>query len=149
VRSSFLDVSWLIITNVYSDRSEDSFSKIRIEALSNLQIIMNEKDFTDINDFKFTDMVIMDDLMYLHSMRRDVYKLTRDHRIPQIVVHVETDLETALARNAARSVSEHIPADVVTRLCLQMEAPNTTAIADRYNCTVSGQTVERYSQICY
>jgi tRNA uridine 5-carbamoylmethylation protein Kti12 len=131
----------------YLARDEESFSKIRIEALSQLQRIINDKIHLNANNTNaITDVVIVDDLMHLHSMRRDVYKLTRDLQVPQVVVHVKTDLTTALERNALRNATERIPDEVVTRLYHQMEEPNTAAIADRHNCTINGQSFERCGQ---
>ena len=58
--------------------------------------------------------LILDDLFYLRSMRRDVYKLCRDHQVPIAIVHVNTPVSLALQRNIMRPLPQQIPDDVCT-----------------------------------
>ncbi len=89
-------------------------------------------------------MIIVDDIMHLRSMRRDIYKVTRRYRVPLIVVHVQTELCISLERNSARGDVARIPADVVRRLHETLDPPAANrGICDRYNCVVDGNTTER------
>ena len=47
-------------------------------------------------------MIIVDDIMYLRSMRRELYVITRDQGIPLVTVWIKASLELCLDRNQKR-----------------------------------------------
>ena len=60
----------------------------------------------------YLSYLILDDLFYLRSMRRDVYKVCRDHQVPIAIIHVNTPVSLALQRNRMRPLPQQIPDDV-------------------------------------
>ena len=47
-------------------------------------------------------MIIVDDIMYLRSMRRELFVITRDQGIPLVTVRIKASLELCLDRNQKR-----------------------------------------------
>jgi len=48
-------------------------------------------------------LIIVDDIMYLRSMRRELYVITRDHGVPLVIVWMKSCLDVCLARNRSRN----------------------------------------------
>lgn len=48
-------------------------------------------------------LIIVDDIMYLRSMRRELYVITRDHGVPLVTVWMKSCLDVCLARNRSRN----------------------------------------------
>lgn len=88
-------------------------------------------------------IVIVDDIMYLRSMRREIYVLARDRDIPLLVVWVNTSPEIAQQRNTTRDHNTRVSEESMTRIISDFEVPDSTAVCDRYNLTVCGDTEER------
>jgi tRNA uridine 5-carbamoylmethylation protein Kti12 len=61
--------------------------------------------------------LVLDDTFHLKSMRRFIYVLCRDQGIELVVIHVATNLETALLRNNDRgetnAVSEQVSLSIL------------------------------------
>jgi tRNA uridine 5-carbamoylmethylation protein Kti12 len=65
--------------------------------------------------------VIFDDLNYYRSMRRQLFTLARDLRIPHFLVHLATREKECLALNAARG--RKIPDTVITTDAIRFDPP--------------------------
>lgn len=93
-------------------------------------------------------VVVVDDIMYLKSMRREVYVLGRKRCVPVVVITVSTELSTALARNAQRDPPQRVDEASILRISERFEAPSSHA-ADRLhfvidnNCGVGAAERER------
>jgi tRNA uridine 5-carbamoylmethylation protein Kti12 len=55
---------------------------------------------------------IVDDIMYFRSMRKEIYKLARDHSAAYITIKIRVSLETALLRNQLRQNEAILPEEV-------------------------------------
>ena len=89
-------------------------------------------------------VVMVDDIMYLHSMRREVYVAARDggaHHL--LVVHVEAPLAMALARNAARAPAARVEEEAVRRMHGRFERPNGSLVHEKMHLTVDTSTDAR------
>ena len=80
-------------------------------------------------------VVVVDDIMYLKSMRREVYVLGRMRCVPVVVITVSTELSTALARNALRDPHQRVDEASILRISERFEAPSPRA-ADRLHFVI-------------
>ena len=110
------------------ERDETTFRASRIAALQGVESEL-QSCLASGKAQKFT--VIVDDIMYLRSMRRQLYVLGRQHAVPLAVVWVQTSLPTALARNAAREAGRRIPEATIAKLHEHFEPPSRLHSADR------------------
>jgi tRNA uridine 5-carbamoylmethylation protein Kti12 len=85
------------------------------------------------------EQLVVDDLMYLSSMRHEVFKVARDVQVPMVVIWIKTDLGTCLERNEKRTEDNKIAPETVRRIHASFEPPNKSNICDRINYTVSGE----------
>lgn len=87
--------------------------------------------------------VIVDDLMYLKSMRREVYTIARNNSIPILVVWINTPLSTALLRNSNRHGIQKIQQQVIEKIHMDFEPPSKEFIYDRNHVIIESST-QRY-----
>lgn len=87
--------------------------------------------------------IIIDDIMYLHSMRREVYNVVRDRGGATVVVWVNTELAVALQRNSERAGAARLEEAAINKIAMDFEPPNSKHIADRIQLTVDGTSTER------
>ena len=83
-------------------------------------------------------ILIVDDNMYQHSMRRQIYTLASRHDVRTIVVWFNTDPSVAFSRNQCRSEDRRVSQESFSRIASQFEAPDRKYIADRYYVEVRG-----------
>ena len=83
--------------------------------------------------------IVVDDIMYLSSMRHDVYKLCRDRLVPLVVVHLDVSLKECLASNRERPVERQVDEEVIERIYRSFERPKISSICDRLHYTVEGR----------
>lgn len=97
-----------------------------------------------ISDDKRGSVIVVDDIMYLHSMRREVYVAARDAGADHLLlVHAETTLDLALTRNATRSESTRVEEDAIHRMHDRFEKPNGKRVQERIHLTVDTSNHER------
>jgi len=80
-------------------------------------------------------VVVVDDIMYLKSMRREVYVLGRKRGVPVVVVSVVVSLPTALARNAQRDPARRVTDAAIVRIHARFEPPSDHT-ADRFRIII-------------
>ena len=86
-------------------------------------------------------VIIVDDIMYLHSMRRAAYVATRDLGIHNLlIVRVTTDLSVALARNSLRMGSRRMSDETVSKIFNGFEEPNSTLVHEKVNLRIDTST---------
>ena len=86
-------------------------------------------------------VIIVDDIMYLHSMRRAVYVATRDLLVRSLItVRVTANLSASLSRNSLREDSRRMSDETVTRIYNQFEELNTSLVHERVSTTVDTST---------
>ena len=81
-------------------------------------------------------LTVVDDIMYLKSMRRQVYVICRELSIPLLVVWLRCSLNLAQQRNADRAGKSHVAEVAIEKLWRAMEPPDAAFICDRNNLTV-------------
>jgi tRNA uridine 5-carbamoylmethylation protein Kti12 len=74
--------------------------------------------------------VILDDLNYYRSMRRQAYTIARDMRLPYFLVHLATPEKRCLELNAARGKT--IPDDVIVTDAVRFDAPGEESWDEAY-----------------
>ena len=107
-----------------------SFKDSRKAGLESLKQLLGEDD---------TNIIIVDDIMYLSSMRHEVYKLSRDRLVPLVVVHLDVSLSECLEGNLKRSEENRVDSEAIKRIYCSFERPNSANICDRLNITVEGR----------
>lgn len=117
------------------ERNETTFRASRVTALRSVESEL--QSFLADNVEKFA--VVVDDIMYLRSMRRQLYVLGRKHAVPLAVVWVQTSLSTALARNAGRDALRRIPEATIVKLHSHFEAPSRLHTADRLSFVLANE----------
>ena len=76
--------------------------------------------------------MIVDDIMYLRSMRRQVYNLVRDHAdCALLTVHVTCDFDLAQQRNQSRVGIERVAEASFDNVVQHFQPPTSKHICDR------------------
>ena len=90
----------------------------------------------------FDGYVVVDDNMYLRSMRRQVYNLTRDTKHALLTVHVTCELDVARERNQTRDGIERVAERSFDNIIQDFQVPNSRHICDRNLIEVKSDYVE-------
>jgi tRNA uridine 5-carbamoylmethylation protein Kti12 len=80
-----------------------------------------------------SNIVIVDDIMYLRSMRKRVYALGRIANCMSICIHLKVSLETACLRNNARSDECRVDNNTLLSIYNNIEPCNAAHVCDRYH----------------
>lgn len=119
------------------------------------QLMWNEQSFHTIRDLSLKKIeeaiegseeechkrvIIVDDLMYLRSMRRQVYQLARDRGCPMLVVWVQTSSSVAWERNSLRPKDgkTFVAEESFNRIASSFQPPAEEHICDRHSHIVDG-----------
>jgi tRNA uridine 5-carbamoylmethylation protein Kti12 len=122
--------------------TEHTFAASRQTGLDLVNKLIHE---TKTAEDKRGSVIIVDDIMYLHSMRREVYVTARNAGADHfLLVHADTTLDVALARNAARDESTRVDDDAIRRMYDRFEKPNGKRIQERVHLTIDTSNHERY-----
>lgn len=90
--------------------------------------------------------IIVDDLNYLRSMRREIYVIGRDRYWATIVLWINTPLKVALERNNMRCQEEIIDESSICKVAEDFEEPEQSRfIFEKLWYMVDGCTLTRYS----
>ena len=79
--------------------------------------------------------ILLDDTMHMRSMRREIYVVCRDYRVPLFTVWIDCDLNIAKARLSQRNqlhFQKVVDDASLERIVDQFQPPNPTFIFDRY-----------------
>jgi tRNA uridine 5-carbamoylmethylation protein Kti12 len=85
-------------------------------------------------------LVMVDDNMTLHSMRRQVYATARHHKAATVIVLVTVSPAVAFQRNQLRPAAAQVDSVSWDRLHRDFEKPNEAYIAERFNVTVDSSS---------
>jgi tRNA uridine 5-carbamoylmethylation protein Kti12 len=107
-----------------------------------------EKETSTSSTQSLPPVVIIDDNMYLRSMRREIYVTCRNMKVPSLTVWIKTDPEIAFQRNQFRNQfqSGNVSTESFQRICTSFQQPDNRFIFDRHSLVVSGDqefTTER------
>jgi tRNA uridine 5-carbamoylmethylation protein Kti12 len=81
--------------------------------------------------------------MFLKSMRREIYKTTRDVQVPLVVIYIKTSLATCLERNANRTGPARIEEHSILNITEKFEAPMGGNIADKHFIVIDNEHPKR------
>jgi tRNA uridine 5-carbamoylmethylation protein Kti12 len=119
---------------------ENSFHVIRSRGLDELKDSVNSREEEMIST---PSLIIVDDNMYLRSMRREVYRIVRDASNPAAlcVIWINTPITIAWERNEKRqereeltiniNLQQFIPKESFDRMVQSFEPPHPQHICDR------------------
>ncbi|VDK83847.1 unnamed protein product [Litomosoides sigmodontis] len=69
-------------------------------------------------------VIVVDDILYLKSMRRPFRRMSAMYQLPYLVVFVDVPLVKALTQNMQRPVKNRIPESTIRKIYEQMELPS-------------------------
>lgn len=102
----------------------------RQKALNKVKTLL-QKHNNNVNNVN--NVIIVDDIMHLKSMRREVYTITRDYsnNASFLIVSLKENmtLETAFSRNASRPKEKQVPDSTIERLFNQFEFPGKVIVS--------------------
>jgi tRNA uridine 5-carbamoylmethylation protein Kti12 len=123
----------LIVTNT-GDWDLESYKHGRTLSLSRVKQIL--ESVSEESDISMVSLVVVDDNMPQHSMRRDIYKIARDNNATAVVVWINTDPRLAFERNQSREDSHKVGEESWSRMRDKFEPPNSEYIEDRFSLIV-------------
>ena len=89
-------------------------------------------------------VIVVDDIMYLHSMRRAVYTAARDLGVRNLIaVRVAVDLPLAVARNSLRDESRRMSEDTINKIYSQFEELNSSLVHEKVNTSIDTTSHDR------
>lgn len=112
--------------NVGDDFDENSFKLMRSCSKDRVRVALQRAD---------VDILVVDDIMYLASMRRELYVIARNCDATLLCVHINASLATSQARNNRRSGRARLRDNVVEKLHLCFE-PLSRCTAEKHSLVV-------------
>lgn len=88
-------------------------------------------------------LIIIDDNMYMKSMRREIYVIARDAAIPMIVLWCNLNERLCQERNAVRDDKERVSDASFDNIVQRFELPNPRNIYDRHLVIWEGSEHEK------
>lgn len=118
---------------------EDSFGTSREQNIAQLQDLIQQPAQDGLHK-----LIIVDDIMYLHSMRRAIYAKARDLDVRNLfVIRVSADYSTALTRNSLRPDSKRVAEETLLRIFNRFEEPNISLVHERNSFVVDTMSAVR------
>jgi tRNA uridine 5-carbamoylmethylation protein Kti12 len=119
-----------------------TFHLIRYNALSTLSKMitnqqgMDEMVLSEVQN-KVSKIIIVDDIMYLRSMRRQIYCIARDHTCKLLTIFIDTVPNIARSRNSRRTEKDRVDDEAMEKIISRFERPNHEFICDRNHLVIS------------
>ena len=118
---------------------EHSFGSSRKQNIAQLEDLIRQPALDGLHK-----LIIVDDIMYLHSMRRAIYVKARDLEVHHLfVIRVVTDYLIALTRNSLRTDSKRIKDETLLKIFTRFEEPNSSLVHERNSFIVDTTSSER------
>jgi tRNA uridine 5-carbamoylmethylation protein Kti12 len=118
---------------------KDSFGTSRERNIAQLQDLIQQPALDGLHK-----LIIVDDIMYLHSMRRAIYVKARDLDVHNLfVIRVSADYSTALTRNSLRPDSKRVAEETLLKIFNRFEEPNNSLVHERNSFFVDTMSSER------
>jgi tRNA uridine 5-carbamoylmethylation protein Kti12 len=109
-----------------------------MKGIERLRTTISRKD--DAKD----SVIIVDDIMYYRSMRREIFTLARDSIISEfVVVWVNVPLEVAMSRNESRELLKRVGTEAMQRIHNAFEPPVESLIFDRVHLQIDNSSEHR------
>lgn len=120
---------------------ESSFRKSRERGIEQLQEMIG---IAAQNAPTSDAVIIVDDIMYLHSMRRAIYVICRDLNVHHLmIVRVVADLELAMSRNSSRPDSRRMSDETMRKIFSRFEEPDNSLVHERHNFVLDNTCCQR------
>ncbi|EEB14398.1 conserved hypothetical protein [Pediculus humanus corporis] len=94
----------------------------------------------DLKNLKFLEenvVLIIDDNMYLKSMRYTLYQITKKNQIGFCEVFFNCSLEKALQKNNERQSDSIVSPEIIERMLTQIEVPNKKNAWEKYSLCIN------------
>ena len=103
--------------------------------INNIVNVNNSHHHNSNNNNELPSLLLIDDIMYLRSMRRQIFVIARTAKIPILTIVVVVDKEIAIIRNRKYNINNKniIPDETITKLYNKFEIPDEKYIFDRNN----------------
>ena len=111
--------------------NENTFKESRRKAEESLENAMKSFQCT-----KTKRLFIVDDIMYLRSMRKEIFNLCRSFNVLMCVVWLNVSLEFAMQNNSQRPSNEFINERSLHKIYNDFQPPSTNIVHDRLFHTV-------------
>ena len=119
---------------------EHSFGSSREQNIAQLEGLIRRPSLDGLRK-----VIIVDDIMYLHSMRRAIYVKARDLEVHHLfVVRVVADYLTARTRNSLRPDSKRVTEEALLKIFDRFEEPNQSLVHERNSFIVDTTSPEWY-----
>jgi tRNA uridine 5-carbamoylmethylation protein Kti12 len=96
---------------------------------------------------KSRTIVLVDDIMYLRSMRKKVFHMCQLYRAPLLTVYVSADLATALLRNSTRIGDAYVQEETIRRIATDFEVPDSLYATDRHTVTYDASSSTSFAHL--
>ncbi len=106
--------------------NENSFGQIRSTALRILQL-----EIDTVHSEECHHVIVIDDNMYLKSMRREIYVVARQARALLVTIWCQASITICRDRNQCRDV-DRVLQESFDRIAANFEEPNPKHIFDRH-----------------
>jgi tRNA uridine 5-carbamoylmethylation protein Kti12 len=142
MKSSILSITLTSSIDCFSELwDECSFRKSRETGILQLQEMLR---IATLKAQTSHTVIIVDDIMYLHSMRRAVYVICRDLHVHHLmIVRVVADLELAMSRNSSRPDSRRISDETMSKIFACFEEPNRSLVHERHSFVIDNSCYRR------
>lgn len=87
-------------------------------------------------------VIIIDDNNYYCSMRHEMYKIAQKNEIGFLQIFFKITLENSLKANSKRHLDKCVPVDVITRMSLRLEPPNTKNHWEKHFMEIDGGSID-------
>jgi tRNA uridine 5-carbamoylmethylation protein Kti12 len=98
------------------------------------------KKFIEMNDK--IPLVLVDDIMYLRSMRKQVYLIFKQLHIKILTVYVTVSLSLAIERNNHRDSSNVVNTESIIKIANAFEPPAEEFVHDRNHVIIDNTSTE-------
>jgi tRNA uridine 5-carbamoylmethylation protein Kti12 len=132
-----------------SQWNESTFKSSRERAITALtEILSNDRDgiVNPLSDSATPpenvkrNILVVDDIFYLKSMRKEIYVLCKRWNLLLSVFWLNTPLAVALGRNQARQPNHRVDESTVLTMSQRFEPPDPKIMHDRYNLVLDPRT---------
>lgn len=126
------------------DWNEVSFKESRSYALENVNLIFKENSSIA---SPIQSVVIIDDIMYLRSMRKKIYTMCKlyDYDSNFLVVYLDVPLSISLERNSSRNQPNRVNENSLHRIAEAFEPPTDRQfVHDRNHIVIESSTEDKY-----
>lgn len=135
----------------WNDRTFQLVRKASLDRLENELKILSSIPTT--NGYK-EPILLVDDIFYLHSMRRQIYVKARNYHAKLLFIWIKTDLSIAIQRNSLRPEASYVEEEALINIYNKFEGIDNALVSERNCITISGNGdsecntgIDRYTSV--